>query len=33
VILLDVMKLALLYVLSYHDSPLIRLLIVWFLCW
>jgi len=30
-ILLDVMKLALLHDLFYHDSPLIRLIIVWVL--
>jgi len=28
-ILLDVMKLILQHVLSYHDSPLVRLIIVW----
>jgi hypothetical protein len=30
-ILFDVMKIGLLHVLSYHDSPLIRLIIIWVL--
>ena len=30
-ILLDVMKVVLLHVLSYHDSLLVRLIIVWVL--
>jgi hypothetical protein len=30
-ILSDVMMIGLLYVLSYHDTPLIRLIIVWVL--